>query len=280
MSNIQTCGEAPSRLSDPIAGDLLLNRDDFQIRLALAARGPSDAGLVDRMYASRGYRCDGTTMPRGAAVTLQACDGQNIFGTLTVRYDSADGLAADELYRQEIDTHRAIGGVCELTRLAVDPEFGSKELLGALFHIAYFFAGPIGRALHMIIEVNPRHVSFYRRMLGFRTAGDCKICPRVDAPAVLLHLEVAHAAAQIANYAGQGGGAKTRSLYPYFCSPSESEEVANRVALLGGCKAISHRHAEGVARQRGIDTLEIDALPPPAGNIAPAYSGGATALLQ
>ena len=115
-------------------------------------------------------------------------------------------------------------------------------------------------------------------MLGFRTAGDCKICPRVDAPAVLLHLEVAHAAAQIANYAGQGGGAKTRSLYPYFCCPSESEELANRVALLGGCKAISDRYAAGVARQRGIDTLEIDALPPPAGNIAPAYSDGTTAL--
>ena len=160
MSYIQTaCGEAPSRLSDPIVGDLLLSRDDFQIRLALAARGPldvpSDAGLVGRMYASRGYRCDGATVPRGAGATLQACDGQDIFGTLTIRYDSADGLAADELYRQEIDRYRAIGGVCELTRLAIDPEFGSKELLGALFHVAYFFSGPIGRALHVIIEVNP-----------------------------------------------------------------------------------------------------------------------------
>lgn len=217
--------------SPVVAGDLLLARDDFQIRLAPAAFAAADCGLVERMYASRGYRCDVETVHRGTAVTLQACEGQSIFGTLTIRYDSSDGLAADDLYKPEIDAYRGAGGVCELTRLAIDSEFGSKELLGALFHVAYFFAGAIGRASHMFIEVNPRHVSFYRRMLGFRAAGECKICPRVDAPAILLQLEVGHAAEQIAQHGGGRGDAK-RSLYPHFCSALQSEELADSVALL------------------------------------------------
>jgi hypothetical protein len=277
MSRIQPSDDSSSRLSDDVAGALLLHRDDFQIRLAPAATALADSGLVERMYASRGYLCNGAAVPRGAAVTLQACQGRNIFGTLTVRFDSSDGLAADELYKSEIDAYRGAGGVCELTRLAVDPEFGSKELLGALFHIAYFFAGPNGGKRHMIIEVNPRHVSFYRRMLGFRTAGDCKICPRVDAPAVLLRLEVGHAAAQIANCAGQGGPAKTRSLYPYFCSPSESEEVANRVALLGVSEGIYQRYADGLARNLSVERVGINAAYAPASNCTSAYSR-ATAL--
>src|SRR5687768_2765829 len=99
-----------STRADAIAGELLLNREDFQIRLAPAAIARADCGLVERMYASRGYRCHGDTVPRGAAVTMQACDGEDIFGTLTVRYDAAQGLAADELYRQQIDAYRAIGG--------------------------------------------------------------------------------------------------------------------------------------------------------------------------
>ena len=144
MSCIQTSDDVLSHCSDQRAGDLLLAREDFQIRLAPVAIVPTDSGLVERMYASRGYRCDGATVPRGAAVTLQACEGQNVFGTLTVQYDSPDGLAADQLYKREIDVYRGDGGVCELTRLAIDPEFGSKELLGALFHMAYFFAGPVG----------------------------------------------------------------------------------------------------------------------------------------
>src|SRR5687768_15203496 len=109
MSCIQTSPEFPNHLSDQIAGDLLLARDDFQIRLAPAAIALADDGLVKRRYASRGYRCDGASVPRGAAVTLQACAGQSIFGTLTIRYDSSDGLAADELYKPEIDAFRGVG---------------------------------------------------------------------------------------------------------------------------------------------------------------------------
>jgi len=43
----------------------------------------------------------------------------------------------------------------------------------------------------VFIEVNPRHVSFYRRTLCFKVAGEPKECPRVGAPSVLLRLTIA-----------------------------------------------------------------------------------------
>ena len=42
----------------------------------------------------------------------------------------------------------------------------------------------------VFIEVNPRHVAFYSRALGFVVLGDERICARVGAPSVLLHLDV------------------------------------------------------------------------------------------
>ena len=42
----------------------------------------------------------------------------------------------------------------------------------------------------VFIEVNPRHVSFYTRVLGFVVAAGEKVCERVCAPSVLLRLEL------------------------------------------------------------------------------------------
>jgi hypothetical protein len=118
--------------------------------------------------------------------------------------------------------------VSEFTRLAIESEFGSKELLGALFHVGYLFAAELGGATDIFIEVNPRHVAFYRRMLNFAQAGECKNCPRVDAPAVLLHLDVAYVREQVKRCAGTQPE-HSRSLYPYFCGPQEECQVIRRI---------------------------------------------------
>jgi hypothetical protein len=253
-----------ARGSEVSAGESLLMRDDFEIRVAASGKSENTA-LLDRMYSSRGYRFN--PKDEGAAtsnrITTQACHGEQVFGTLSVCFDSNAGLAAEVLYRSEIEAYRKTGcGVCELTRLAVDPEFGSKEVLGALFHVAYFFAGPVGGASDMFIEVNPRHVSFYRRMLSFRPVGECRICPRVDAPAVLLHLEVACAAKQIAQYGGRRDAA-ARSLYPYFCSPEEEAQLSRHVALfregsISGCAPSASPDTVLVPpRQHALHTVAI-----------------------
>lgn len=218
--------------------DLLLAGDNFQLRLANNKGTQLESSvLVERMYAWRGYKAgqDSENAPPACnELTLQACSGRRVFGTLTVRTDSSEGLAADTLYRQEIDAFRQAGGcVAELTRLAVDPEHGSKEVLGALFNAAYAVCGPLRGVDDVFIEVNPRHVSFYRRMLNFRPVGEEKICPRVDAPAMLLHVKVAHVGEQAALYGGTPGEGNARSLYPYFCARDAAEELIRRVLAIG-----------------------------------------------
>ena len=211
-------------------GHLLIDRDAFQIRLANESWRAKSNTLVERMYSWRGYKVGAggpSTQPK--SITVQACSGDQVFGTLNVGFDSPAGLACDALYKAEIDAFRSQGRVCaEFTRLAIEPELGSKELLAALFHVTYLFAATTGRATDLFMEVNPRHVAFYKRMLNFSPAGECKTCPRVDAPAVLLHLDVEHARQQVALYGGHRGGAK-RSLYPYFCSPDEDAVLRRRV---------------------------------------------------
>ena len=215
------------------SGGLLLERDGLQLRLADSLGHRNECNmLVDRMYAWRGYRrksTDSSSDDRADQITLQASQDEQICGTLTVRYDSTAGLAADLLYRSEIDAYRIVGArVAELTRLAVDPEHGSKEVLGALFHAAYVLCGPLRAVSDVFIEVHPRHVPFYRRMLNFQLIGGSKICPRVDAPAMLLRVEVDHVGEQAALYGGKGtqGG---RSLYPYFCSAEEAAAMRQRM---------------------------------------------------
>lgn len=53
-----------------------------------------------------------------------------------------------------------------------------------------------------MIEVNPRHVEFYRRMLGFEMFGAERLCNRVNAPAVLLRLDLSYARQQIEKLGG------------------------------------------------------------------------------
>ena len=212
-------------------GELLLMRRDFQLRLEDSCGLQKESGaLVQRMYAWRGYKqSEQTAIQRANEATLQTCNGGRVFGTLTVRYDSEAGLAADDLYRIELDSYRRAGTrIAELTRLAVDPELGSKQVLGTLFHAAYVFCGPLYGVTDVFIEVNPRHVAFYRRMLNFRQVGEAKMCPRVDAMAVLLHVEVAYVGQQAARYGGADPQGE-RSLYPYFCGAEEAAQLTRRV---------------------------------------------------
>jgi hypothetical protein len=228
------------------AEELLIERSDFQIRLANnRGRRSRSSVLIQRMYSWRGYKSDTQedAMHQANRVTLQACREERVFGTLTVNFDSDTPLAADALYQCEIDEYRNAGAiVSEVTQLAVDPEHGSKDVLGALFHLAYLLCMLRG-ATHIFIEVNPRHVGFYRRMMGFSQVGECKVCERVNAPAVLLQIEIAYMTEQITRYGGHHGRGK-RSLYPYFFSPREQEGLPRR--LLGQADDIrKRREAQG-----------------------------------
>jgi hypothetical protein len=148
-------------------------------------------GLIRRMYSWRGYGVGISGSPRRGAndTTLQVCRGDELtVATMTVRFDSKDGLLAEDLYPDEVQGVRNKGGkVCEMTGLAISPREETTLILNALFQSAHLL-GRDHKVTDVFAEVNPRHASHYQRLLGFKLIGKQRICPRVAAPAVLLHL--------------------------------------------------------------------------------------------
>ena len=161
------------------------------------ARTPKQHGLanslVRRMYAWRGYRTEGHRPPLDDPnrVTLAAWQYDEVVATLTLRRDSPGGLLADAHYGDVLEgLRRPDRVVCEVSRLAIDPDFSSRELLHGLFSAALDYGREHFSASDAVMEVNPRHVRYYQRCLGFQQIGDVRQCQRVDAPAVLLHQEI------------------------------------------------------------------------------------------
>ena len=172
---------------------------DFELRVA-DTRGSrrQSSELVNAMYSWRGYDVEGEHDARLNELTVQVCRDERVIATMTICRDAEDGIPADSLYKAEIDGFRARGArLCELTRLAVDPTHRSKEVLGALFGYAHFHSAICGGVTDALIEVNPRHMLFYKRVMKFRQVGEEKVCARVNAPAVLLHQELAAIGRQI-----------------------------------------------------------------------------------
>lgn len=222
----------------PEMRDLAVNRRLFKIRLADdAGRRSSASLLINKMYSWRGY--DASPLSQNEVpnrITLVASDEGETLGTLSLGLDSDIGLLVDEMYKDQVEAVRKQGNraVCELTKLAVDQRRGSKRVLAALFHIAYVYGRVLNKVTDVFIEVNPRHVAFYQRMLGFVQIGEERMCPRVSAPAVLLRLELSYVDEQIEKFGGRAELGKTeRSLYPYFFSTKEEEGIARRVLEVG-----------------------------------------------
>ena len=189
------------------------------------------AELVNTLYGARGLRLAGGI--RGVRdthrTTLAACDGDQVIGTLTLGVDSASGLLADELYADQLNTMRSSGRrLCEVTALAVSQERSDTRLLARLFNIAYLLAHPIHGMTDLVAEVHPRHAGFYRKLMNYRIAGPVRTCPRVRAPAVLMHLCLQQAKTQIQRHAGQVN-ANERSLYRHFIAPHAQHELLCRL---------------------------------------------------
>ncbi len=206
----------------------------FKIRVAKRAHAHRDAfDLVEKRYAGRGYAVPvGKRRPR--VLTFIAYDEGQIVGTVGVGMDSDKGLSADELYRADIDRLRARGyRVCEFTRLAVDRTAATKRVLAGLFHTAYLYASKVRGYTHAVIEVNPRHVAFYGKELGFGPIGSERLNTRVNAPAVLLCASFQSIAEGLARYAGKHPAPGTkRVLFHYGFPPEEERGVLKRLCKL------------------------------------------------
>jgi hypothetical protein len=186
--------------------------------------------LIARRYSSRGFN-----VPRAAAdpnlYTFAAYENSQLVGTVSMRFDSPAGLMAEQLYPEEIAGLRERNlRTCEFTRLALDEQAMSKEVLGSLFHSCYLYAHIVCGLTHAVIEVNPRHVAFYRRVLHFKQLGEQRHNLRVDAPAVLLALDFSVIAAELERFFGNPDWrSQTKSFFVHWFSPEDAAGIVGRL---------------------------------------------------
>jgi hypothetical protein len=209
------------------------SRGMFKIRAADSEGHRSSARiLVNKMYATRGYHSTIAAPDEPTnRITLVASEKDEVIGTLSISFDTDDGLLVDQLFSDEADALRAAGHrLCEFTKLAVDTSARSRRVLASLFHVAYIFAYRLRGFDVLLIEVNPRHVRYYEKMLGLRVLGPERLNLRVNAPAVLMHLNFGYAQEQIGKLAGKADSAVgERSLYPFFFSIAEEAGIVGRL---------------------------------------------------
>lgn len=244
----------------PIPGALLCQRrlpaDHAQGDKTIAVRLADSDGhrslasiLVNRMYAWRGYGAEHKLSSTDNRVTFTACADDVLIGTLSLGVDGAQGLAADETFKDELDRFREVPGssLCELTKFACDPSTKSQPALAALFHVIFIYGTQRYDCTDLFIEVHPRHVRFYEAMLGFQRIGAPRLNPAVtwwpaDVPVQLMWLKVSEIRRLIDAHAGDKTS-NTRSLYPHFFSHREEQGIWARIA------AVSRKTGEETAFQ-------------------------------
>ena len=230
-------GQSGSMLVTDPRIDLLPDGNAGQRRFKIkAAESDERRGMVNSLlknrYGWRGYQ--EVTLPTDQSVnkfTLSAVEEEAIIGTITVSFDGAKRLSADDAFAVEVADLRARGvRLCEFTKLAIDPTVGTKRVLASLFHVAYVVAHRIRGYDMLLIEVNPRHVRYYERMLGLRVMGTERTNRSVNAPAVLLGVEFTYVMAQIGQFGGHYHMSATeRSLYPFAFSLKEEASIISRM---------------------------------------------------
>lgn len=235
--------ESPPRLrevgaqglgEDQAETNLITREDQFKIRLAHNDERTRDAKFfVEKRYGEVGYHGDmGPSLHNcPESITLATYHGDHVIGTMTLGFDVGHGLLADALYKNEIDVLRARGGsVAEITKFALDTKMTSKRFLASMFNVAYIYCRKIWQYSDLVIEVNPSHAPFYKRMMSFTEIGEERICPRVHAPAVLLWVHADDIDKKVTEVAGHHELAKQdRTLYPYFFEAREEARITDRL---------------------------------------------------
>jgi N-acyl-L-homoserine lactone synthetase len=155
---------------------------------------------------------------------------KNIAGSVTLLFDKNARLPVEKIYPDEVKelkkTNPKIG---ELSRLVVSPEYrNSKSILVLLFNYLAIYLHSIKEYDGLVVQVNPRHKTYYKSLLSFDEIGSEKPCPQVqNAPAILLFLSTKKYYAEMSRCKSElGSNKKERTLYPYFLNPEQEKLVA------------------------------------------------------
>ncbi len=219
----------PALKDEPGTQEQSLGDQQFKVRFAQTESARAAASmLVQKRYAWRGYTA-GEIRQQPNRITLLTYLADQIVGSLNIGYDSPEGLMADERYRPELDALRAQGlHVGEITKLAIDEQLGSKQVLAGMINIAYLY-GVIHGVTDAVIEVTPRHRPFYQRMLSFRQIADERFYSKSNTNVVLLHIKMDEIKRRIEEVGGKGVESGDRSVYPYFFHPNDQQGILDRL---------------------------------------------------
>jgi hypothetical protein len=218
---------------DARLGHAVATRQGFEIEpVHTPVRRHSANQLLKERYAWRGYHSvalpDGLS---GSHFSLSATRDGKTIGTMTVGFENPYTLSCEDAFAHEVHAFRVSGRrLCEFTRLAVESGTGTQAVLAALFHVAYIVAHRLRGMDTLLMEVNPRHVRYYERMLGAHVAGSVRTNTKVNAPAVLLSIEFAYVKAQIERCAWRAEVAQNeRSLYALAFTEQEEDGIVARL---------------------------------------------------
>lgn len=145
--------------------------------------------------------------------------------TITAIPDVGRGIPLDEIYGEQIDELRRSRREPIEIVLLTDDRNGDKRSMSAVFALmkwTFFYGIYLGKT-DLVFGVHPRHVSFYRRMLGAVELGPEKTCPRVqNAPIVGMRLDVV---------GGLKATRKARAIQHFLTRPIARDEFADRFQL-------------------------------------------------
>ena len=216
------------------------DRGTRQRAYAFANRLYGRAGLLpvlteDGFKAQSLLVCPYDARPDTFTLLAEDLEGR-VAGTMTLVFDAPEGLPCDEIYGAEVDALREGGArIVEATRLSLDDEaLFSEQVFLRLINFLFIYGVRVRRCTDLVIEVNPRHVKFYRRMLRFEPLGPERPCPRVNgAPAVLLGLKTEIYAREMQRQAGLAhtdDAQGVENLYARFFPRAQEERIARFLA--------------------------------------------------
>lgn len=154
-----------------------------------------------------------------------------IIATATLVFNDDSVLPTEHIYKSEIQEIKKSGSkIVEVSRLVIDQEYrNSKEILVLLFNYMFIYGYHVKHFDSTIIQVNPRHKDFYKKLLNFREIGEEKNCPIVqNAPAILLFLPLSFYYSEIMRQTNViQESKKDRSLYPHFININQETLVVH-----------------------------------------------------
>lgn len=184
--------------------------------------------LINRRYAWRGYGSNHKLSGQQDETTFTANFDGVLIGTITLAADSGRGLGVDATFPEEMQFFRRKQNtrLCELKKLAVECGSSSKPVLASLFNFVFLYGTNNYMGTDLLIEVNPRHVAFYKKMLGFQRVGPIRTNISVNAPSQLMWIGVKEIERAINN---GHDDSRNNTLYKYFYSRQVEDNIVNQL---------------------------------------------------